>query len=143
MSYSLQTISSLKEVGQLIKLHNKAWNNSTGIIDLLENATECFLLRDDVSTKMIGYIFIEKDTEKNFWEINDIVIDPLYRKQGLGKMLLEHVMKNFEYLKLNADATNTNLIHFYLQAGFKQEAVLENYYSIDKDAVRMFWKRGK
>ena len=141
MSFSVHTISSLREVSELIKLHNHAWNNSTGIIDLLENATECFLLEADENQNVIGYLFVERDNEKSFWEINDIVIDPAYRKQGLGKMLLDYAMQKYDYIKLNADASNKNLINFYLQAGFKREAVLENYYSIDKDAVRMFWKK--
>ena len=56
-------------------------------------------------------------------------------------MLLDHAMQKYTYLKLNADATDKNLLNFYLQAGFKREAVLENYYSVDKDAVRMFGKK--
>jgi ribosomal protein S18 acetylase RimI-like enzyme len=139
MDFVIQSIQSLKDVSQLIHLHNKVWNNSTGIIDLLENATFCYLLMDKKAGKLAGYLFLEEDKEKSFGEINDIVVDPKYRNQGCGKMLLKEAMKQYKRIKLNVDATKKDVINFYLGSGFEQESMLENYYSIDRDGMRMVW----
>ena len=141
MNFKIQPVKSLKDVSQLIRLHNIVWENSTGIIDLLENSTLCNLLFEEKSGNLAGYLFIEDDTEKDFGEINDIVVDPKYRKMGCGKMLMTNAMKHYKTLKLNADAGNKELISFYQNSGFIQEAVIENYYAIDRDAMRLVWHK--
>jgi len=141
MTFTIKPIQSLKDVSLLIRLHNIIWQNSTGIIDLLENSTYCHLLFEDKSGTLAGYLFIEDDTEKGFGEINDIVVDPKYRRLGCGKILLENVMKVYKNIKLNADATNKELLRFYQSCGFEEESVIENYYAIDRDAVRMTWHK--
>ena len=141
MDYDVRTITSLSDVSQLVRIHNTTWHHSLGIIDLLENASECFLLVERGSGKVAGYLFLETDSERGFVEINDLAIDPAHRQQGGGRMLMQHALAHYDYLKLNADATNQKLIDFYWHLGFKTESVLENYYAIDKDALRMVWRK--
>ena len=139
MRFTIRSIKSLKDVSQLIHLHNIVWRNSTGIIDLLENATHCYLLFEERSRNLVGYIFIEEDREKSFAEINDIVVDPEYRNLGCGKVLLAEAMKLYKCIKLNADATKKDLLKFYRNSGFEEESLFENYYAIDRDGIRMVW----
>ncbi len=137
----IRRIKSLKDVSDLIRLHNIVWNNSTGIIDLLENSTEVFIFFEKSDKELAGYIFLEADRKGDFMEINDLVIDPAYRRKGFGRLLMNHVMKKYPFIKLNADSSNKKLINFYKSLGFEKDALLENYYSIDKDALRMVWKK--
>jgi len=140
MTIAVKKITCLKDVSNIIHIHNATWNHSPGIIDLLENSTECFVLYDPDMDRIFGYLFLEEDVDAGFVEINDLAIDPNERGKGYGKILLAAVMNKYKNLKLNADATNSKLIEFYKQFGFQIECVLENYYSVTKDAVRMIWK---
>jgi ribosomal protein S18 acetylase RimI-like enzyme len=140
MTTTIKKISDLKDVREIIHIHNATWEHSPGIIDLLENSSECFILFDSDINRVVGYLFLEEDPEGGFAEINDLAIDPEQRKKGYGKILLKGVMNDYTKLKLNADSTNSKLIEFYKKFGFEIECVLENYYSVTKDAVRMVWK---
>lgn len=143
MDFKIRNISSLKDVSEVIKIHNQTWNNSSGIIDLLENGTECFILDEMAARKIVGYLFVEKDESSGFFEINDMAIDPAYRGKGCGKILMKHALSSYDYIKLNANSSKKNLIEFYEKLGFTTETVLENYYSINEDALRMVWKKNK
>ena len=141
MPYEIKSITCLREVNEIVRLHNRVWNNSPGIIDLLENATECFILVNTDIPKVVGYLFVEEDTEKGFWELNDLAVDPDDRGHGGGRLLMEKAKHSYPFLKLNASIDNTSLIEFYKRLGFETEAIMENYYAINADAVRMVWKK--
>jgi ribosomal protein S18 acetylase RimI-like enzyme len=143
MNYEVMELTSLKDVSELIRIHNEVWDNSTGIIDLLENSTECLILKNTQLHKVVAYLFLERDKEGGFIEINDIAVDPDHRKKGYGKILMNHALGRYNYLKLNVDATNQKVIDFYRHLGFETEATIENYYSINKDALRLFWRKKK
>ncbi|MBD3378331.1 GNAT family N-acetyltransferase [candidate division KSB1 bacterium] len=140
MRHQIKLLKSLSDISQVIRLHNKTWNHSTGIIDLLENSTECILCYHRSGKQIIGYLFMQQDDVRGFMEINDLVVDSDFRHLGYGKLLVNHAQTKTSYLKLNADATNIKLVEFYQNLGFQVEITIENYYSIGKDAVRMVWK---
>jgi ribosomal protein S18 acetylase RimI-like enzyme len=143
MSYEVQAIASLNHISELIRIHNAVWDRSSGIIELLENSTECFILLDTQAQKVIAYLFLEHDKEGGFAEINDIAVDPNHRRKGCGKILMKYALDRYNYLKLNVDATDQKAINFYQQLGFETEAIIENYYKINKDALRMVWRKNK
>jgi ribosomal-protein-alanine N-acetyltransferase len=141
MNYQIRTIESLNQISEVIRIHNLVWKNSTGIIELLENSTECFVLVDAEFQKVIAYLFIEHDKEGGFAEINDIAVHPEHRGKGYGKILMKHALDRYNYLKLNVDATDHKAINFYQKLGFETVATIENYYTINKDALRMVWQK--
>ena len=141
MNYEIRPIESLNQISELIHIHNLVWDRSTGIIELLENSTECLVLIDTQLQKVIAYLFLEHDKEGGFSEINDIAVDPNHRRKGCGKILMQHALEHYDYLKLNVDATDQKAVNFYQRLGFELEAKIENYYNINKDAYRMVWRK--
>jgi ribosomal protein S18 acetylase RimI-like enzyme len=142
MSYKVRSIASLRDVNQLVHIHNIIWNNSSGIIDLLEHSSDCLLLVDSHQPdQVLGYLFVEWDAAAGFAEINDLAIHPQERGKGGGRFLMAQIMEQYGFIKLNASAKDKKLINFYQKLGFETESVFENYYAIDNDALRMIWKK--
>ncbi|MBN2245601.1 MAG: GNAT family N-acetyltransferase [Candidatus Aminicenantes bacterium] len=139
MSAQVQTVSDLKEIREIIKIHDEAWNNSPGIIDLLKNSTECYILIENNSS-IIGYAFVEEDKIRRFVELQDIVISAPYRKHGYGKLLMKNIMESYSFIKLIARAENSTLISFYKGLGFNEDFLIENYYNVGEDGLRMSWR---
>ena len=54
MSTQIKTFSSLEELREILKIHDEAWNHSHGILDLLKNSSECFIIVVD-NENMAGY----------------------------------------------------------------------------------------
>ncbi|MBN1273361.1 MAG: GNAT family N-acetyltransferase [Candidatus Aminicenantes bacterium] len=138
----IKTISALKEIKEILKIHDEAWNHSTGILGLLKNSSECFIVLDNNSL-IVGYAFVEEDRIRGFVELQDIVISPSYRKQGYGKLLMKTIMKKYSYIKLIARANNQSLISFYQDLGFNKDSLIENYYDVGEDGIRMSWQSDK
>ena len=94
MRSRVKRLVSLKVVNEIVALHNEVWNNSTGIIDLLKNATDCFVLIDK-DDHVIGYAFVEEDRKGGFVELHDIVVSSKSRGQGRGRLLLQSVKRKY------------------------------------------------
>lgn len=141
MSYRVKKITSLAEVREIIALHNEAWSNSPGIIDLLGNSTECFVVVGGDEDRVVGYAFVQEDAERGHVELNDIVVDLAHRRHGCGELLMRHIFRRFARVKLCVRATDQKTVRFYRRMGFAEDAVFENYYDVGVDALRMSWTR--
>jgi ribosomal protein S18 acetylase RimI-like enzyme len=136
----VKKLSSLKVINEIVALHNEVWSNSTGIIDLLKNASDCFVLYGK-GDHVIGYAFVEEDKKRGFVELHDLAVSKKHRGQGGGKLLLQSIMRKYSRIKLVVRKSNTRLVSFYRSQGFELEAVFENYYDINEDGARMSWKK--
>jgi ribosomal protein S18 acetylase RimI-like enzyme len=136
----IRAVESLSDVRQLVRLYGQVWPGSFGIVDLLTSAADCLLLTD-AGGAVIGYAFVERDLERGFAELQDIAVDAEHRSRGLGARLLAAVKERYPALKLMADARNKDLVRFYQRAGFYTDIVVENYYEVGRDGVRMSWRR--
>jgi ribosomal protein S18 acetylase RimI-like enzyme len=137
---AIRTVESLSDVRQLVRLYGQVWPGSFGVVDLLTSAADCLLLTD-AGGSVIGYAFVERDLERGFAELQDIAVDAEHRGRGLGAQLLAAVMARYPAVKLMADARNADLVRFYQRAGFYTDIVVENYYEVGRDGVRMSWRR--
>ena len=135
-------LPALKTVREVIALHDEVWNRSPGIHDLLLNSTRCFVVRDNKET-VSGYAFVEEDRSRGFVELQDIVVSPRSRGQGYGALLMDAVMTAYPRVKLVVRAQNAPLVAFYEKLGFVAEGVIENYYDVGEDGLRMTWSRGQ
>jgi ribosomal protein S18 acetylase RimI-like enzyme len=139
MNHQVKSLANIKQVRELVALHNRMWNSSPGIIDLLKNASDCFLLLDE-EDRVIGYAFVEEDPKRGFVELQDIVVSPDYQRKGGGEALMKTVMAKYPCIKLIARAQNEPLLNFYRDLGFQVEYLIENYYEISQDGLRMSWR---
>lgn len=140
MHSRVKHLSSLKIINEIVSLHNEVWNNSTGIIDLLKNSSDCLVLFDE-NDHVIGYAFAEEDKKRGFIELQDLVVSPKYQGQSGGKILMRSIMRKYDRIKLIVRESNARLIAFYKNLGFELESVIENYYDISEDGARMSWQK--
>lgn len=140
MFLRVKHLLSLKVVNAIVGLHNEVWNNSPGIIDLLKNSSDCFVLFDE-KNHVIGYAFVEEDRKRGFVELQDIAVSPEHQGRGGGKILMRSIMRKYGRIKLIVRESNSRLIAFYKNLGFELESVIENYYDINEDGARMSWQK--
>jgi ribosomal-protein-alanine N-acetyltransferase len=77
--------------------------------------------------------------------IGNFAIQSASRKQGLGKMLLQHILdkfKNYEIAYLEVRTSNIAAINLYKKFAFEELYIREKYYSNNEDAIVM-WKKIK
>lgn len=79
--------------------------------------------------------------------ICQICVNPLYRKRGLGKMLLQETIKDCRARKartitLEVREHNTPAIKLYESFGFKKVLIKEKYYTNGDNAIYMIKELG-
>lgn len=99
--------------------------------------------------KIIGYIVAEvlacwkprSVQSKKRGHLLSIAVDPKFRRQGIGKTLIETIIEylrqeNIENLVLEVRSSNFTAISFYKTMGFTERQRKTKYY-LDEDAVVM------
>lgn len=87
--------------------------------------------------------FLQNGVERNYIQIGTVMTDEAYRRQGLAKKLMEHVVKQYKdscdgfYLFANLDA-----VDFYDKCGFSKETEyrysVKNEFCMRKSAGEIF-----
>ena len=135
--FSVERIPWLSRIRDILEIHDRAWGRSTGILDLLSRSTACFLVVD-AEGRVRGYCFVEEDEPRGFFELQDIAVSPDCRNSGLGRTLMAAVMAACPRIKLMTRAGKP-AASFFQRLGFVQEQMVENYYDVGEDALRMGW----
>lgn len=129
---------------------------------IVNDAAEIAKLDEMIFEDSLGFDFIESDLKNNpfanyfvyevdgnivayiiFWVADNTSILNFgvlkeYRKQGIGSLLFDEVLKISEgIISLEVRESNANAINFYLKRGFKAVGVRENYYSNGENAYLM------
>lgn len=96
-----------------------------------ERATE---LINDISVSIfafsennciIGLIVIKQYCDKTA-EIKGIAVNSFYRKQGIGKQLIQYAFDNLQFTMLFAE-TDDDAISFYRRCGFETKEFYKNF----------------
>lgn len=87
--------------------------------------------------------FLQNGVERNYIQIGTVMTDEVYRRQGLAKKLMDHVVKQYKdscdgfYLFANLDA-----VDFYNKCGFSKETEyrysVKNEFCMRKSAGEIF-----
>ena len=87
--------------------------------------------------------FLQNGVERNYIQIGTVMTDEAYRRQGLAKKLMDHVVKQYKdgcdgfYLFANLDA-----VDFYNKCGFSEETeyryLVKNEFCMRKSAGEIF-----
>ncbi len=95
---------------------------------------------DHKETKKVGSatLFLYPKTLRLF----SIAVSPQFQGNGIGKYLLEQIVNigragKFERVSLEASKSDSRLIQYYKNAGFKITEELPEYYSKKEDGLRM------
>lgn len=123
------------DVSVIFALNQKMKNRHTysAMDDLEEQKSELeksvtYLIEKD--EKAVGYVSYEMKSEKHAY-LSDLVIDPEYQGQGLGRKALTRVLQELEHIEridLTAHPENKVALQLYLSLGFQIESRGENYY---------------
>ncbi len=134
--------AELEDFGRLAEIHavcfSKAWDEQE--IERLAAMPGAALwtakLRGRGSAGAQGFVLVRNSGQEA--EIITIATDRSQRRQGVGRALMEHVVRELhrdrvEYLFLEVDANNQAAISLYYSLGFKQVGTRKAYYSGDEE----------
>lgn len=107
-----------------------SFNDFNNFIKKLNSNHQIFIILDSENNKIIGTgtILIEEKLIHNLSKVahvEDIVVDSNYRKNGIGKFLIDnliHYAKNQNCYKIILDCQDKN-IPFYQKCGFQQKGL--------------------
>ncbi|MBQ2219581.1 MAG: ribosomal protein S18-alanine N-acetyltransferase [Elusimicrobia bacterium] len=130
---NIDTVCEIDRTGS-----NYNWTKSMFLAEL-ENKNSFFkvLFADN---KIAGYIIYHIIIDEA--EILNIVIDNKFKRQNLGKYLLEQTLndiskQNVKTVFLEVGEKNIPAINLYLKFGFKQYNTRNNYYKNGENAILM------
>lgn len=120
-------------VAELAKRNLPEKISAETLLDVLKYAyNHFFVVSDKFLGRIVGFagmMIIAEDAELLY-----IAVDNIYRKQGIGQYLLEHVMQtaqeNQAYrILLEVRESNASAVNFYEKNGFHMISQRKNYYS--------------
>lgn len=93
-----------------------------------------------IKDKIVGYIIAYP--KKDFIDFNSVAVDKKYRNLGIGKKLVNFMLKKFKKLglkwaSLEVRTKNKVAISFYKNLGFKIKKIIKDFYKDGGDAYRM------
>ena len=131
-------LSDLNLIHQIEKrVFSDSWTKELIKQELIKSSNALIII-SEINGKVMGYFF--SHIFKDEVHILNIAIDIPFQHQGLGKQLLDKIMK--KYLKeadvfLEVKRTNFPAINLYLSFGFKEIDIRRGYYIDGQDAVIM------
>ncbi len=79
----------------------------------------CFGIYPDGEEKLIGFARVISDYATTYY-LCDVVIDPEYRRQGLGKALVAHIVSRPEFTGLRGLLLTRDAHGLYEKYGFEK-----------------------
>ena len=127
---NLNDIDKIICLGKLINNNFDKVNNIENII----NKKEIIGYYDNES--LVGFLIFNKNYE--ILDLLYIVVEPIYRSNGIGSKLVEYLLniKDYEKILLEVRCDNINAIKLYKKYNFKIINIRKNYYE-NNDAYVM------
>ena len=112
-------------------------------------------IRGELRNKLAHYQVVESDgaiiAYAGMWvflgeaHITNVAVDPEYRRQGIGRALMLHMMKtalsyNASAMTLEVREHNEAAKSLYFQLGFEKAGVRKGYYSDTGEAAWILWQ---
>lgn len=121
----------IKDIDTVNKLGEQLDNNFTKLNDLTSMITDinhCLLV---ATVKDIAVGFIDASISFDEADINYIIIDEKYRRNGLAAELISNLIRINKLTKINIEVreSNTTALKFYHQLGFVKIRTIKNYYN--------------
>ncbi|MBO4927070.1 MAG: ribosomal protein S18-alanine N-acetyltransferase [Clostridiales bacterium] len=97
--------------------------------------------RDEESGELVGYYALQYVLDEA--EIAIIAVKRKFRRQGLGKLLLEEIRnfckeRDIKVIHLEVRSENEAAVHLYRTFGFDEVGRRKNYYEAPKDDALLF-----
>jgi len=129
------TISPMKDkdIPAVVEIENSSFKYPKPEAVFREDEHKYLVARDE--DKVVGYIGIEKILDEE--HIINMAVHPAYRKQGIGKRLMQHVLNDEDVFFLEVRVSNDSAKKIYEKYGFKVISVRKGYYADGEDACVM------
>jgi ribosomal-protein-alanine N-acetyltransferase len=122
-----------KDIPAVVEIENSSFKYPKPEAVFREDEHKYLVARDD--DKVVGYIGIEKILDEE--HIINMAVHPEYRKQGIGKRLMQHVLNDEDVFFLEVRVSNESAKKIYEKYGFKVISVRKGYYADGEDACIM------
>jgi len=123
-----------EDIEEVIKIESLSFKYPYPSLVFYEYLQKIFFVAEE-NKKIVGYAIGDKERHL----IVSIAVHPDYRRQGIGKKLMESVLKNMHgYAILQVRKSNKGAIKFYKKLGFIEGDVIKSYYIDGEDAILMF-----
>jgi len=131
---------------RILEIEESAFPNSAWTRGMITNELTVKLDRKtwviDSDKELVGYCMLRYGP--NEIHLVNMAVDPPLQQKGIGKNLLNHFVDNIPkdssaYLEVKRG--NFPAIKLYLNAGFKDIAIREDYYPDGEDAIVMCLKK--
>lgn len=133
--------ASWHDLGELRSLESECFGQDAWpLLDLIGVLTMPRIIRLKAVTpdgKMIGFISGDPNpTEKIGW-ITTIGVLPAYRKQGVGRRLLDECEQRLRlpWVRLCVRSDNQSALMMYKRAGYRHLKIWHSYYQDGQDAI--------
>lgn len=121
---------------------SEPWSDN-GFFTALEREDTVFLVAEDSVGRIAGYCgFYYSYTDG---EITNVVVDKEYRRQGIGRRLLEEIDiickdKGLESLTLEVRFNNEAAVELYKKMGYEEAGIRKNFYVRPTEDARVMIK---
>ena len=139
--------SLIDDVGQIYDIEtecfNVPWSQELLKREILNEDAMCFCVKDN--GEVVG--FIVSDIFYDELHITNIAVTQVYRRKGIGELLLEKVLSEakkagFEDITLEVRISNMPAIKMYEKKGFTADGIRKKYYCDNgEDAVIMWYHK--
>lgn len=132
----------IKEIAKLEKIcFSTPWSENA-LLEAFSNGTKFFVA--EKGDKVLGYIGISCVIDEGY--ITNVAVFPEYRRQGVGKALIERVFslardEALSFVSLEVRESNIPAISLYHSLGFKQEGKRKNFYTNPEEDALILTKR--
>ena len=109
---------SVSEVERLLKMTYWANHRSKETIEKSMRGSACFGIWSDDEQKLIGFARVISDYATT-WYLCDVIIDPAYRHQGLGKELVAYITSSPAFSGLRGLLLTRDAHGLYSRYGFQ------------------------
>jgi len=126
-------ICDIDKIIELGKLINNNFDKVNNIEEIINNKEVIGYYDND---SLVGFLIFSKSFE--IIDLLYVVVEPIYRHNGIGSKLLEYLINNevFEKIMLEVRCDNDNAIKLYKKYNFKIINIRKNYYE-NNDAYVM------
>ncbi len=132
------TLEDVETVAQLEQqIFKDAWSKESFLSEITSK-TYSFPLVMELNGDLVGYAVIWHYADE--LHIANIAIHPHHRRQGLGRQLLQYILREFgdaHFAFLEVRTSNTPAIQLYRSFGFRPLHVRKKYYRDGEDALVM------
>ena len=141
-NYKIELMSNndLESIKEILQTEfDEFWNYEVLKQELASNNSK-YIVAKTLDNIIVGFsgIKIILDTA----ELMNIVTKKIYRKNGIGKLMLEYLINyckkiGIKTLNLEVNAQNTIAINLYKKYNFKEVGLRKKYYNNTYDAILM------